>query len=79
MSPSGNIVVRCDTKRAGSLIYRDLCSPKARTHQSWSTTWRSELWTSVPPLYSMKPNFLKLFMKKLARERVVPTISAKVS
>jgi hypothetical protein len=26
----------------------------------------------------MKPNFLNRFMKKLTRERVVPTISAKV-
>jgi len=27
----------------------------------------------------MKPNFLNLFMKKLTRDRVVPTISASVS
>ncbi len=27
----------------------------------------------------MKPNFLNRFMKKLTRERVVPTISASVS
>jgi len=27
----------------------------------------------------MKPNFLNLFMKKLTRKRVVPTISARVS
>ncbi len=32
-----------------------------------------------PPLYSMKPSFLNLFMKKLTRERVVPIISASVS
>jgi len=70
MSSSGDISVRCDTRQAGRLIYRDLCSPKVRTHQSWSTTWRSELWTSVPPLDSMKPNLLNLFMKKLTRERL---------
>jgi hypothetical protein len=29
--------------------------------------------------YSRKPNFLNLFMKKLTRDRVVPTISARVS
>ena len=33
----------------------------------------------ISPLYSMKPNFLNLFMKKLIRERVVPTISASIS
>ena len=32
-----------------------------------------------PPLYSMKPSFLNLFRKKLTRDRVVPTISARVS
>ncbi len=32
-----------------------------------------------PPLYSMKPSSLNLFMKKLTRERVVPTISASTS
>ena len=31
------------------------------------------------PLYSMNPRSLNLFMKKLTRERVVPTISARVS
>jgi hypothetical protein len=40
---------------------------------------RGELWTSSSPLYRTKPNFLNLFMKKLTRERVVPTISARVS
>lgn len=33
----------------------------------------------MPPLYSMKPSFRNLFIKKLMRDRVVPTISAKVS
>jgi hypothetical protein len=30
-------------------------------------------------LYSMKPSFLNLFMKKFTRDRVVPTISDSVS
>ena len=32
-----------------------------------------------PLLYLMNPSFLNLFMNKLTRERVVPTISARVS
>jgi len=32
-----------------------------------------------PPLYSMYPSFRNLFMKKLTRDRVAPTISASVS
>ena len=47
--------------------------------QSWSTILSSEEWTDNFPLYSMKPNFRNLFMKKLTLERVVPIISAKVS
>ena len=31
------------------------------------------------PLYSIKPILRKRFMKKLTRERVVPTISARVA
>jgi hypothetical protein len=46
---------------------------------SCRTTLRSELLIWSPPLYLMKPSFLNLFMKKLTRERVVPTISASVS
>lgn len=46
---------------------------------SCSTTLRRELLISRPPLYSMSPSFLNLFMKKLTRERVVPIISASVS
>ena len=38
-----------------------------------------ESWILRPPLYSMKPSFLNLFMKKFTRERVVPIISASVS
>src|SRR5271167_4673715 len=40
---------------------------------------RRELWTRISPLYSMKPSFLKRFIKKLTRDRVVPIISANVS
>ena len=32
-----------------------------------------------PPLYSMNPSFLNLFMNPLIRGRVVPTISARTS
>src|SRR5580704_975647 len=46
---------------------------------SCSTTLKREVLICRPPLYLMKPNFLNLFMKKLTRERVVPTISASVS
>jgi hypothetical protein len=42
-------------------------------------TLNSELWTLSFPLYSIKPSFLNLFMKKLTRGRVVPIISASVS
>ena len=38
-----------------------------------------ELLTLRPPLYSMNPSFLNLFMKKFTRERVAPIISASVS
>ncbi len=47
--------------------------------QSRKTTLKSELWTDSLPLYSMKPSLRNLFMKKLTRGRVVPTISANVS
>ena len=40
---------------------------------------RSELLILRPPLYSMNPSFLNLFMKKFTRERVAPIISASVS
>ena len=46
---------------------------------SRNRTLINELWTSRWPLYSMKPNFLNLFMKILTRGRVVPMISASVS
>jgi hypothetical protein len=47
--------------------------------ESFRTTVRSELWISISPLYLIKPSFLNRFMKKLTRDRVVPTISASIS
>src|SRR6267142_2693375 len=46
---------------------------------SCKTTVNNDLLTLISPLYSMKPSFLNLFMKKFTRERVVPIISARVS
>ena len=46
---------------------------------SCRTTVRSDLLTLILPLYSMKPSFLNLFMKKFTRERVGPTMLARVS
>ena len=42
-------------------------------------TRRRELLMCNPPLYLIKPSLRNLFMKKLTRLRVVPTISANVS
>src|SRR5258706_12631904 len=50
-----------------------------RAGYSCNTTVSSDLLTLILPLYSMKPSFLNLFMKKLTRERVVPTMLARVS
>jgi hypothetical protein len=50
-----------------------------RCFQSCRMTLSSDLWTLMTPLYSMKPSSRKRFMKKLTRDRVVPTISASVS
>ena len=48
--------------------------------QEWSTTLSSVgLIVIPPPLYSIKPSFRNLFIKKLTRLRVVPTISASAS
>src|ERR1700745_3458214 len=58
------------------------CAPNVgddlRTY-SCKTTVSSDLLTLILPLYSMKPSFLNLFMKKFTRERVVPTMLARVS
>ena len=53
--------------------------PARGTPQSWRMTVRREELTLRPPLYSMNPSFLNLFMKKFTRERVVPIMSARVS
>src|SRR5687767_395988 len=55
------------------------CPASRVRRQSRSTTLRRELLIFKPPLYSMKPSFRNLFMKKFTRERVVPIISASVS
>ena len=47
--------------------------------QSCKTTVNRDLLTLIRPLYSIKPSFLNLFMKKFTRERVVPTIFESVS
>src|SRR5688572_5191436 len=47
--------------------------------QSCRTMLRRELLILRPPLYSMSPSFLNLFMKKFTLARVVPIISASVS
>ena len=54
-------------------------SDRTRTCQSCRTTPRSEVRTWRSLLYSMNPRSLNLFMKKLTRDRVVPTISARAS
>src|ERR1700736_3868366 len=46
---------------------------------SCKTTVSSDLLTLILPLYSMKPSFRNLFMKKFTRDRVVPIIFASVS
>jgi len=54
--------------------------PSARSlTYSCNTTLRREVFICRPPLYLIKPSFLNLFMKKLTRDRVVPTISASIS
>src|ERR1035437_5498451 len=66
----------------GALPFAAGCQAASRrTRQSCRTTLNSELLIlrGMSPLYSMKPSFLNLFRKKFTRERVVPTISARVS
>ena len=64
---------RCD-RRWG--LYQTAHAPPS---YSCRTTLSRELLILRPPLYSMKPSFLNLFMKKFTRDRVVPIISASVS
>ncbi len=46
---------------------------------SCRTTVSNDLLTLIVPLYSMNPSLRNLFMKKLMRDRVVPTMLASVS
>jgi hypothetical protein len=46
---------------------------------SFRTTVNNDLLTVILPLYSIKPSFLNLFMKKFTRDRLVPTMLAMVS
>jgi hypothetical protein len=46
---------------------------------SCKTTVNRDLLILIFPLYSMKPSFLNLFMKKFTRDRVVPIMLARVS
>jgi hypothetical protein len=59
--------------------HRVLENLSAARRQSCKITFRRELCTCSPPLYSINPNRRNLFMKKLTRDRVVPIISASVS
>ena len=52
---------------------------KLQRPYSFRKMLRRELWTRISPLYSMNPSFLKRFIKKLTRDRVVPIISARIS
>ena len=58
---------------------RPTLSETAALLYSCKTTVNNDLLTLILPLYSMKPSFLNLFMKKFTRERVVPTMLARVS
>ena len=74
--------VNCRRPLAGvlfSFAQGGLAGRAGRALQSWRTTLNSAGFTLMPPLYSMKPSLRNLFMKKLTRPRVVPTISANAS
>ncbi len=58
---------RCPARSTRSVLY------------SCKTTVSNDLLTLIFPLYSMNPSFLNLFMKKFTRDRVVPTMLARVS
>jgi hypothetical protein len=65
-----------------AFLPRRECGPVNRKYlrpYSCKTTVSKDLLTLILPLYSMKPSFLNLFMKKFTRERVVPIIFASVS
>ena len=52
------------------MSYRRLASVILIAGWSNKTTFNKELWTSIFPLYSIKPNLRNLFMKKLTRDHV---------
>ena len=66
-----------DRQRCGGALAPITASPGVA--QSCRTMLRRELLIVRPPLYSMSPSFLNLFMKKFTLARVVPIISASVS
>src|SRR6185437_4508132 len=72
-NPSGQFA---QTERERDLSYRKI---RTRARQSCNSTFNSDPCTCIPPLYLMNPILRNLFMKKLMRERVVPTIDASVS
>ena len=61
------------------VIAEERSTCRAKCAYSCRTTLKRDESTWRPPLYLIKPSFLNLFMKKFTRERVVPTISARVS
>ena len=74
-SPAERIAQRPGARSRSQLLHRLFLI----SGLSCKTTFNKELCTSNVPLYSMKPNFRNLFMKKLTRDRVVPIISASIS
>jgi predicted acyltransferase len=52
------------------MSYRRLASVILIAGWSNKTTFNKELWTSIFPLYSIKPNLRNLFMKKITRDHV---------
>ena len=70
-----------ETPKGPRVMLRGVCLTRAsgsskRTLSSEPWTWREVLFW--PRLYLMKPILLNRFMKKLTRDRVVPTMSASV-
>jgi hypothetical protein len=78
-SPSQGIISVTTAEGANNAALHAAGFGKHLIFQSCRTTLRRELLICRPPLYLMKPSFLNLFIKKFTRDRVVPTISARVS
>lgn len=77
--PGNFDVPRQAPKRRNSTLRICLVVTPQVVRYSCRTTAKREALICRPPLYLMKPSFLNLFMKKLTRERVVPTISVSIS